>query len=144
MACRTQKTSNSVLLCSVSPFRWLCLRLLWLPRVCDINRPVFNKHTNVKWTIETEGGKHWLPAFWTRFLVKYHPQSHLKKPAPTDQLTLWMWTGVSAYSCYGKSDTLSVPQSVKSSSLIGWRMVTKVADLHFIMTVSSLQLWITV
>lgn len=27
------------LLCPVSLFRWLCLRLLWLPRVCDIDVP---------------------------------------------------------------------------------------------------------
>lgn len=27
------------LLCPVSLFRWLCLRLLWLPRVCDIDLP---------------------------------------------------------------------------------------------------------
>lgn len=29
-----QKASNTLLLCSVSLFRWLCLRLLWLQRVC--------------------------------------------------------------------------------------------------------------
>lgn len=49
------------LLCSVSFFRWLCLRLLWLPRVCYIDHPNLLNQTKCR--------ERWanfsVPATWT-------------------------------------------------------------------------------
>lgn len=118
----TQKRSNSVLLCSVSSHRWLCLRLLWLPRICDINRPMFSISMRNKTKTRDRGGERLVFPHYEFYLWSIAHNLTSKKTAPHDRLTLWMRMGLCCLRLLWKSRMRrhGFRRWPVTRSLIGW------------------------